>query len=59
MKLYDLDLSGNCYKIRLFLSLIGQECEIVPVDFLGGAHRHLQRAYRHGDRRRGDRHERA
>ncbi|WP_111429289.1 glutathione S-transferase [Rhodobacteraceae bacterium DSL-40] len=39
MKLYDLDLSGNCYKIRLFLSLIGQECEIVPVDFLGGAHR--------------------
>lgn len=39
MKLYDLDLSGNCYKIRLFLSLIGRECEIVPVDFLGGAHR--------------------
>ena len=39
MKLYDLDLSGNCYKFRLFLSLIGQECEIVPVDFLGGAHR--------------------
>src|SRR5580658_1298998 len=39
MRLYDLELSGNCYKVRLFLSLIGQGCERVPVDFLGGAHK--------------------
>ncbi|MGS5046764.1 MULTISPECIES: glutathione S-transferase family protein [unclassified Mameliella] len=39
MKLYDLELSGNCYKIRLFLSLIGQQYTLVPVDFLGGAHK--------------------
>jgi glutathione S-transferase len=39
MKLYDLELSGNCYKVRLFLQLIGQEYELVPVDFLGGAHK--------------------
>ncbi|HAB84306.1 MAG TPA: glutathione S-transferase, partial [Pseudomonas sp.] len=24
MKLHDLTLSGNCHKVRLFLSLIGQ-----------------------------------
>ena len=39
MKLYDLELSGNCYKVRLFLSLISQPCEIEPVDFMAGAHR--------------------
>jgi glutathione S-transferase len=39
MRLYDLELSGNCYKVRLFLSLIGQGYERVPVDFLGGAHK--------------------
>lgn len=39
MKLYDLELSGNCYKVRLFLSLIGQRCELVPVDFMAGAHK--------------------
>jgi glutathione S-transferase len=39
MKLYDLELSGNCYKVRLFLALIGQDYELVPVDFLGGAHK--------------------
>ena len=27
LKLYDLDRSGNCYKIRLLLSLIEQEYE--------------------------------
>ncbi|MEI0955303.1 glutathione S-transferase, partial [Pseudomonas aeruginosa] len=25
MKLHDLDLSGNAYKVRLFLSLIGPD----------------------------------
>lgn len=39
MKLYDLELSGNCYKVRLFLQLIGQPYELIPVDFLGGAHK--------------------
>jgi glutathione S-transferase len=39
MKLYDLELSGNCYKARLLFSLLGMEHEIVPVDFLGGEHK--------------------
>lgn len=39
MKLYDLTLSGNCYKARLFLSLIGQSAELVPVDLMKGEHR--------------------
>lgn len=37
MKLHDVPLSGNCYKVRLFLGLIGQQAELVPVDLLGGA----------------------
>ncbi|HCJ29392.1 MAG TPA: glutathione S-transferase, partial [Pseudomonas sp.] len=39
MKLYDLTLSGNCYKARLFLSLIGQTAELVPVNLLKGEHK--------------------
>jgi len=39
MKLYDLELSGNCYKVRLFAALIGIELELVPVDIAGGAHK--------------------
>lgn len=39
MKLYDLTLSGNCYKARLFLGLIGQPVELVPVDLLKGEHK--------------------
>lgn len=39
MKLYDVALSGNCYKVRLFLGLIGQKAELVPVDLMGGAHK--------------------
>lgn len=39
MKLYDLTLSGNCYKVRLFAALAGIPLEIVPVDFLGGEHK--------------------
>ncbi len=39
MKLYDLELSGNCYKIRLFLSLLNIEYELVSVDFMGGQHK--------------------
>lgn len=39
MKLYDLTLSGNCYKVRLFAALADIPLEIVPVDFLGGEHK--------------------
>ncbi|TCK08661.1 glutathione S-transferase family protein [Marinobacterium mangrovicola] len=39
MKLYDLELSGNCYKVRLLAALIGVELDIKPVDFLDGAHK--------------------
>lgn len=39
MKLYDLELSGNCYKVRLFAALAQIPLEIESVDFLGGAHK--------------------
>ncbi len=39
MKLHDLDLSGNAYKVRLFLSLIGREATLRPVDFLNASTR--------------------
>lgn len=39
MKLYDLDVSGNCYKVRLLASLANIELELVPVDLLSGAHK--------------------
>ncbi|WP_374584748.1 glutathione S-transferase family protein [Ideonella dechloratans] len=39
MKLYDLVLSGNCYKVRLFAALAHVPLEIVPVDFLAGEHK--------------------
>jgi len=39
MKLHDLELSGNCYKVRLFCALLGLKPDIVPVDFLAGAHK--------------------
>jgi len=39
MKLYDLELSGNCYKVRLFAALAGIQLELVPVDFMAGKHK--------------------
>ncbi|BAU67479.1 Glutathione S-transferase domain protein (plasmid) [Stanieria sp. NIES-3757] len=36
IKLYDLDLSGNCHKVRLMLSLLSKEFESIPVDLFGG-----------------------
>lgn len=39
MRLYDMDKSGNCYKVRLFISLIGQHVQLQPVDLLAGEHR--------------------
>ncbi len=38
-KLYDLELSGNCYKVRLFCALLGLELEFEPIDFMAGAHK--------------------
>jgi glutathione S-transferase len=38
-RLYDLELSGNCYKVRLMCALLGVPLEIVPVDFMAGAHK--------------------
>lgn len=39
MKLYDLELSGNCYKVRLFASLIHTPLNIIPVNFMQGEHK--------------------
>lgn len=36
IKLFNHELSGNCYKVRLMLSLLGLEHEIVPIDIVGG-----------------------
>ncbi|MFX9657270.1 glutathione S-transferase N-terminal domain-containing protein, partial [Acinetobacter baumannii] len=36
---HDLELSGNCYKVRLFAALAGIPLPLAPVDFLGGEHR--------------------
>lgn len=36
MRLYDNPISGNCYKIRLFLSIIGKEYESIPIDSVHG-----------------------
>lgn len=38
-RLHDLELSGNCYKVRLLAALIGLKLDIVPVDFLAGSHK--------------------
>lgn len=36
LKLYDLPVSGNCYKIRLLLAMLGLEYEKVAVDIFQG-----------------------
>ncbi|GBQ30078.1 glutathione S-transferase [Gluconacetobacter sacchari DSM 12717] len=36
MLLYDLDVSGNCYKIRLFAALTRTKLDLVPVDLASG-----------------------
>lgn len=33
IKLYDYELSGNCYKLRLLMSILGVDYKTVPVDF--------------------------
>lgn len=39
MKLYNVAYSGNSYKVRLLLSQMGLECEIIEVDILRGESR--------------------
>ena len=39
MKLYDLEPSGNCYKVRLFCALAKISIDLVPVDFMAGEHK--------------------
>ena len=39
MKLYDLELSGNAYKVRLFAALVGLNLELQPVDLAAGEHK--------------------
>lgn len=39
MILYDFTPSGNCWKIRMFLNMIGQACERKNVDLLKGEHK--------------------
>jgi glutathione S-transferase len=36
MRLYDYAASGNCFKVRLLLRMLGAEYERVPVDIFGG-----------------------
>ena len=36
IRLYDYELSGNCYKLRLMMSILGIKHETVPVDFHPG-----------------------
>ncbi len=37
--LYDLSLSGNCYKVRLLLSMLSVEYKKIPVDLVAGENR--------------------
>jgi glutathione S-transferase len=39
MKLYDLEVSGNSYRARLFLSVLGVEYDLVTVNLMKGEHR--------------------
>src|SRR4051794_28584292 len=36
MRLHDYAPSGNCFKVRLLLALLGRDYEQVPVDIFGG-----------------------
>jgi glutathione S-transferase len=36
VRLYDYDASGNCYKARLLLALLGTDYERVPIDIFAG-----------------------
>ena len=36
MRLYDYAASGNCFKVRLLLALLGRSYERVPIDIFAG-----------------------
>jgi glutathione S-transferase len=36
MRLYDYAASGNCFKVRLLLGMLGVDYERVPIDIFGG-----------------------
>lgn len=38
VKLYNFELSGNCYKVRLLCALLGVPVEITDMDLRGGEH---------------------
>lgn len=39
IKLYDFELSGSCYKVRLLLNILGVQYEKVNVDFVNKEHK--------------------
>jgi glutathione S-transferase len=39
IRLYDYELSGCCYKVRLLLNVLKVSCERVPVDFANKEHK--------------------
>jgi glutathione S-transferase len=39
IKLYDFELSGSCYKVRLLLNILKVSCERIPVDFVNKEHK--------------------
>jgi glutathione S-transferase len=38
-KLYDFELSGSCYKVRLLANILGLQYDAVPVDFVNKEHK--------------------
>ncbi len=42
LKLYSHDISGNAYKVRLMLSLLGLPHEVVAVDLMKGEHKQAE-----------------
>jgi len=39
IKLYDFELSGSCYKIRMLMNILDVHYEAVPVDFVNKEHK--------------------
>lgn len=39
IKLYDFELSGSCYKVRLFMNMLGLEYQAQNVDFVNKEHK--------------------
>ncbi|MDD4915574.1 MAG: glutathione S-transferase family protein [Methylococcales bacterium] len=39
IRLYDMELSGNCYKIRLFCGLLNLKYQIIPVNLFKAEHK--------------------